>query len=492
MANLGSGSDNVNIDGATSSFIDFGGADTYTILNSLSGDVEIADNQVSTINLPTGLTISDARFLSDGVQFVVNGHTVTLLGNPSLFSFIFGGTPLDPTAGTPQTFAETAAAFGTAIPATGAAPNNATTTGDVNADGSVGDGSTPPVGPQETFALTVDAVSVTEGATATFTLATTNVAAGTEVGYTITGVSAADVTGALSGTATVGAGGTASISVEIAADQLTEGPETLTLSLDNGQASANTVVQDTSTAPTSNNYISGQGGNGVTSNYNIELIFEGSFTTDQRTAFETAADYLSALIVGDVPDSGLIDDIRITAKLDAIDGPFGTVGFAGPTDLRPGTSLPFEGEMTFDTADADRELTAGTFAETVAHEMLHALGFGTIWEDDLLGLLMGTTDLRFTGANATAAYNAIFTTIAAADANSMMGVPVETDFGPGTARGHWDEETFTSEVMTGIGGSADFTSGMTVAALEDMGYDTIFDIGVPGAAMPQLDTFMMA
>ena len=146
MSNLGSGSDNVNIDGATSSFIDFGGVDTYTLLNSLSGDVTITDNQVSTINLPTGLTIGDALFLSDGVQFGVNGHTVTLLGNPSLFSFIFGGTPLDPTAGTPQTFAETATAFGTTIPAAGAAPNSGTNTGTVNADGTIGSGTVNPPG----------------------------------------------------------------------------------------------------------------------------------------------------------------------------------------------------------------------------------------------------------------------------------------------------------------------------------------------------------
>lgn len=143
MANLGSGNDNINIDGATSSFVDFGGADTYTILSSLSGDVTITDNQASTINLPAGLTISDALFLADGVQFTINGNTVTLLGDPALYTFVFGGTPLDPTVGTPLSFEDTAVAFGTTVPAPGEAPNAATSTGDVNDDGSVGASGTP-------------------------------------------------------------------------------------------------------------------------------------------------------------------------------------------------------------------------------------------------------------------------------------------------------------------------------------------------------------
>ncbi|SHI06908.1 leishmanolysin-related zinc metalloendopeptidase [Marivita hallyeonensis] len=486
MATLGTGNDNINIDGATSSFIDFGGTDTYTILNSLSGDVTLTDNQFSTINLPTGLTITDALFLSDGVQFTINGNTVTLIGNPALYTFVFGGTPLDPTAGTPQTFFETATAFGTSVPGPGAGPNSASNVGEVREDGSVGVGPMPPVEPQETYVLTADTASVSEGATATFTLITTNVDPGTDIAYTLTGISAADISGPLTGIATVGAGGTANITVQTVADALTEGVETLTVSLDNGEATANISVLDTSVTP-GNSYVSGLGGNGVVSAFNIEVVFEGTFSTAQRTAFETAADYLSSIIVGDIPDDGLVDDIRITAQVEAIDGPFGTVGFAGPDDLRPGSFLPTTGTMIFDTADVDRELADGTFAETVAHEMLHALGYGTIWE--LLGLITPGPDLRFTGENAVAAYNAEFASIAATDANSAFGVPVETDFGPGTAGGHWDEDTFTDELMTGFGGSADFTSAMTVASLEDLGYDTIFDIGMPSATMPQLGNF---
>lgn len=134
---LDNGTSNINIDGATSGFTDFGGQDTYTVLNSFSGDVTIADNNPSIINLPQGLAITSALFLADGVQFTINGNTLTFLGDPASFEFKFGGTPLDPTAGTSQTFDQTADAFGTSIPSGGTGPNSATITGAVQADGSI-------------------------------------------------------------------------------------------------------------------------------------------------------------------------------------------------------------------------------------------------------------------------------------------------------------------------------------------------------------------
>ena len=44
MPALGPQNDNINIDGAETSFTDFGGNDTYTILPNLSADVTITDN----------------------------------------------------------------------------------------------------------------------------------------------------------------------------------------------------------------------------------------------------------------------------------------------------------------------------------------------------------------------------------------------------------------------------------------------------------------
>jgi hypothetical protein len=55
------------------------------------------------------------------------------------------------------------------------------------------------------------------------------------------------------------------------------------------------------------------------------------------------------------------------------------------------------------------------------------------------------------------------------------GVPVEQDGGPGTRDSHWDEEIFGNEIMTGyINNSDNYLSQMTVASLDDLGYDTIW------------------
>ncbi|MCF8163675.1 MAG: hypothetical protein K9J78_07480, partial [Polynucleobacter sp.] len=96
-----------------------------------------------------------------------------------------------------------------------------------------------------TYTLTSLASSVNEGSTATFTLNTTNVASGTSVPYSISGITAADlVSGTTSGSLTVDSAGQATINVSLKADQLTEGNETLTLTVQGNSAS--TTVMDSS------------------------------------------------------------------------------------------------------------------------------------------------------------------------------------------------------------------------------------------------------
>jgi hypothetical protein len=84
----------------------------------------------------------------------------------------------------------------------------------------------------EYISLVADAANVNEGGTVTFTLTTDNVANGTIVGWTVTGVSSGDIVGgALTGSITINTDtGTQAFTLEN--DFLTEGPETLTLTLD--------------------------------------------------------------------------------------------------------------------------------------------------------------------------------------------------------------------------------------------------------------------
>ncbi|SMY09017.1 leishmanolysin-related zinc metalloendopeptidase [Flavimaricola marinus] len=240
-------------------------------------------------------------------------------------------------------------------------------------------------------------------------------------------------------------------------------------------------------------YTSGQGEYGVVSDFNIEIIFEGDgWTEELQQDFILAAEYLSTIITGDVRGGRRqgVDDITITATLEDIDGSGGVLGQAGPTGTRFFSKIPTTAVMEFDTADAQDFADEGLFDDIVLHEMMHSLGFGTIWSQ--LGLTEGSVrggTLIFTGENATLAYNEALADIADDDPNSLNGVPVETDGGPGTAGGHWDEDTFTNELMSGFIDDANYISAMTVAAFEDMGYDTIFDANDPTAEIIQLDEF---
>jgi hypothetical protein len=101
-----------------------------------------------------------------------------------------------------------------------------------------------------TYAVTANQASVNEGDTAVFTVTSTNVAAGTTLNYSITGVAASDITGGvLSGTVQIGADGRGLINVPIAADKTTEGTETLTVALSSQGKSATVGIADTSLTP---------------------------------------------------------------------------------------------------------------------------------------------------------------------------------------------------------------------------------------------------
>jgi len=228
----------------------------------------------------------------------------------------------------------------------------------------------------------------------------------------------------------------------------------------------NYIANDNSDADVLNYYKSGDLGG-----YNIFINFKGNnWTSELQQAFVDASEFLSDTITGDIPNFWLIDDVYISASLNNIDGSGGVLGQAGAWLLRPSSSLPAAAFMQFDTADANDFNDAGTWDDIVLHEMLHSIGFSSnIWAR--LGLISGnwTDSPYFTGQNAKIAYEALF------GADASLGVPLEEDGGIGTAYSHWDEEIFDNELMTGFINDDNYLSDMTIAALEDMGYDTVFD-----------------
>jgi hypothetical protein len=158
------------------------------------------------------------------------------------------------------------------------------------------------------------------------------------------------------------------------------------------------------------------------------------------------------------------DDILIMVNITEIDGPGGVLGQAGPCGIRQASTLPFVGILTLDVADLTPLIGTETLTDIIAHEIAHVLGFGSLWGE--LGLLegAGTADPRFTGARATAEYQAL---------GGTGTVPLETQGGEGTRDSHWRKSVFNIELMTGFVervGIDQPTSRVTLAQWQDMGY----------------------
>lgn len=224
-----------------------------------------------------------------------------------------------------------------------------------------------------------------------------------------------------------------------------------------------------------------------TSGYDITLRFLTTPTEAQRLAFEAARERIEAVVTGDLPGVRLtfsrrtladcggvdldedVDDLLILVDLSPIDGPYRILGQAGPCVTRGGSDLPALGIMQFDTADLAMMEQDGQLGSVILHEMLHVVGFGTIWSD--LGLLEGAGQVApypvFTGGEAAAAF------ASENGAAYTLGppVPVEDTGGAGTAGGHWREKVFENELMTGwLSGTVQPMSATTIGSLADLGY----------------------
>lgn len=218
--------------------------------------------------------------------------------------------------------------------------------------------------------------------------------------------------------------------------------------------------------------------------YDIEFRYITAIEPGETTPFNHAAIRWQHLLVGDVPDVDLvlaadgcgtgspevdetIDDVVIFVRLEAIDGPGGVLGAAGPCVVRPSSHLPALGTMFFDTADLDYLQASGLLQAVIVHEMGHVLGFGTIWADEGLLVGAGGPDPYFAGAGAISAFNSI-----GGEAYQGNPVPVENTGGVGTRDAHWRESVFGNELMTGwINEGSNPLSVVTVASMGDLGYE---------------------
>lgn len=232
------------------------------------------------------------------------------------------------------------------------------------------------------------------------------------------------------------------------------------------------------------------------------------------SALAMAVDRLHAAVVGDASDvpvfnfdlsrCGLqdailnetVDDLVIYASVAPMDGAGKVLASAGPCVLRTQSRFPVIGIMRFDADDIDALAANGRLAAVVLHEMLHVMGFGTIWRagENVVG--SGTTDPRFTGSFAGAQCISAGGFASCADGR----IPLENIGGSGTAEVHWRESVFDSELMTGfVEEDADMPlSSMSLASLQDLGYQVNllsadpFLVPLPGSVSPRLSPRLLA
>ncbi|MGD1917407.1 MAG: leishmanolysin-related zinc metalloendopeptidase, partial [Pleurocapsa sp.] len=106
------------------------------------------------------------------------------------------------------------------------------------------------------------------------------------------------------------------------------------------------------------------------------------------------------------------------------------------------------------------------FTETMIHEFGHVMGIGTLWEHN--NLIDFATDTYSADTYAGSAYGELLGT------NEATAIPLATGMGAGSDFSHWSEEVFDNELMSpsaeGVG-IPEFASQMTIASLQDMGWN---------------------
>jgi hypothetical protein len=230
------------------------------------------------------------------------------------------------------------------------------------------------------------------------------------------------------------------------------------------------------------------------SEFVLELRYLGTPPTTQiQAAFETAATIVRGTITGPLTNVTLPADFKNVSECDAsltgfddvprtvisgvvvyisivpIDGIGGTLGSAGPCIVRAASQryLPALGVMRLDAADVNNLAAGGYLTTVILHELLHVLGFGTIWIDNALLSGEGTADARFLGVGARAACADLH----GGGTACATTVPVHSTDGAGSRDTHWRESVFSNEIMTPfLEQGPNPYSAMTIRSLGDLGY----------------------
>ena len=214
----------------------------------------------------------------------------------------------------------------------------------------------------------------------------------------------------------------------------------------------------------------------VPETFDIDLVFQGSFTDAQERHIEAARDrwesILAATELSDVTynrevgchgiteRAGTVDDHLVVIRVGHIDNLGETLGWAGYCSRRFSDGTPIVSVVQLDEDDIARVTASGSLENLAFHEMGHGLGFhGHYW--NLKGLLDDGADPHFTGTLARAAFHA-----AGGTRYTGNKVPISSDYN------HWRESVLGTEIMTPtltVGGTQPM-SAITLQSMADIGY----------------------
>ena len=206
---------------------------------------------------------------------------------------------------------------------------------------------------------------------------------------------------------------------------------------------------------------------GGSEGFNINLDFTGEgWTPELKEQACAMSELLSTLIIADIPDEkykgNVIDDIYMNLQMGDLDGKGKIVGSASVQKWRKDSDQPLAALIYLDNADAQRLLDQGRFDDLLLHEMIHNLGFiSTNDRDDLVN-----DSNQYIGANALQEFEKY---------NSEHDLLINWDTGM-----HWEQDGLAlaeNELMTRTLDQTNYLSTVTLAALEDLGYETLLSSG---------------
>lgn len=163
-----------------------------------------------------------------------------------------------------------------------------------------------------------------------------------------------------------------------------------------------------------------------------------------------------ALPNGDIDDVYVCIDIKKFDKRNE-----NVVASASPVFARAADigGLPLTGLVSVNQDRINDLKNSGIYQDTIRHELAHVLGFGNLWAQNGLTSQVvsgSSTKCYYAGARGNQEYQALS---GCSGSNILL-----------SGCGHWDEICFGNEIMTDTIGTYTILSRMTIAALEDLGY----------------------